>query len=209
MPSQRIAALIVAWSAALWLWGAGIAPAQSTDVFLGFTGHIERQIHQDKQFFVDAQTCTEWFYKQQSQPDRPKSEGIGFSGRRPEVLPAIHASDCPGRYPGGLNAAREDFSSTQSALSISLTFYEFALVGDRDDDRLYNAGELRDVLESFELTYDRNRPDSVHLMILTDTFDTLRKTGGLERLMTGMGTLFEKGYRLSERDRSTLDQITK
>ncbi len=209
MSPQGITGLIVAWSAVLWLWGPSLAAAQSMDVFQGFTGHIERQIQQDKQYFVDAQTCTEWFYKQQKEPNRPKAEAIDFSGGQTNIRPVVQTSDCPGRYPGGLDAAREDFTSTQSALSISLTFYEYALVGDRDDDGLYSQAELRDVLESFELTYDRNRPDSVHLMVLTGTFDTLRKAGGLERLMTSMGTLFDKGYRLTDHDRSSLDQITK
>jgi hypothetical protein len=171
------------------------------NVFQAFTGHIERQIQRDKQSFHDAQICTEWFYKQQKKPDRPKAEGVAF--------PAVQTSDCSARYPGGLKAAREDFSSTQSALSLSLTFYQFALVGDRNDDGRYNASELQDVLESFDLTYDRNRPDSIHLIVLTGTFDSLRKAGGLENLMTSMGKLYDKGYRLTPRDRSTLDQITK
>lgn len=209
MSGQRSSALIVAWLLALWPCSPGSAAGQSVDVFQGFTGHIERQIQQDKQYFVDAQTCTEWFYKQQKQPDRPKAEGIGFSGRQSDAHPAIHTSDCPGRYPGGLNAAREDFSFTQSALSISLTFYQFALVGDRDDDSLYNSAELQDVLESFGLSYHNSGAASVHLAALNSTFDGLHRTGGLERLMTSMSALFDKGYRLSERDRSTLDQITK
>ena len=209
MSSHPVIALIVAWFAALWLWWPGIAAAQAMDVFQGFTSHIERQIQQDKQYFVDAQTCTEWFYKQQKQPDRPKSQGIDFSGRRPDIHPTVQTSDCPGRYPGGLNAAREDFSFTQSALSISLTFYEFALVGDRNDDGRYNQAELRDLLESFGLSYHQSGAASVHLAALTSTFDGLHKTGGLERLMASMGRLFDKGYRLTEHDRSTLDQITK
>jgi len=211
MSTHRSRALIVAWFAVLglWLWCPGPASAQFVDIFRDFTNHIERQIKQDKQYFVDAQTCTEWFYKQQKKPDRPQAEGIVFSGRRPDVYPAIQTSDCPARYPGGLNAAREDFSATQSALSLSLTFYEFALVGDRNDDGRYNPAELRDVLESFGLSYDRSSPASAHVTALTSTFDGLHKTGGLERLMTSMGTLFNKGYRLTPHDRSTLDQITK
>ena len=136
-------------------------------------------------------------------------EGIVFSGRRQDVYPAIQTSDCPARYPGGLTAARLDFSSTQSALSLSLTFYEFALVSDRNDDGRYNSAELQDVLESFELTYDRNRPDSIHLIVLTGTFDSVRKAGGMERLMTSMGMLYDKGYRLTPHDRSTLDHLTR
>jgi len=179
------------------------------DVFQGFTGHIERQIKQDKQYFVDAQTCTEWFYKQQKKPNQPKAEGIVFSDRPPAIHPAVQTPDCPARYPGGLNAAREDFSSTQSALSLSLTFYQFALVGDRNDDERYSAAELQDVLASFGLSYDRSGPASAHVTALTSTFDGLHKTGGLERLMTSMGSLYDKGYRLTPHDRTTLDQITK
>jgi hypothetical protein len=209
MSLHRPSALIVAWFAGLWLSWPGLVAAQSMDVFQGFTGHIERQIHRDKQSFVDAQTCTEWFYKQQKELNQPKAEGIFFSGRRPTVRPAVQTSDCPARYPNGLNAAREDFSSTQSALSLSLTFYQFALVGDRNDDKRYNAVELQDMLESFGLSYDRSRPASVYVTALNTTFDSIRKAGGLERLMTSMGTLFDKGYRLTPRDRSALDQISR
>ncbi len=209
MSIHRPSALIVAWLAGLWLWWPGPVTAQSVDVFQGFTGHIERQIHRDKQSFVDAQTCTEWFYKQQRKPGQSKAEGIVFSGRQPTVRPAVQTSECPARYPDGLNAAREHFSSTQSALSLSLTFYEFALVGDRNDDGHYNAAELQDMLESFGLSYDRSGSASAHVTALTSTFDGLHKAGGLERLMTSMGRLYDKGYRLTPHDRSTLDQITK
>ncbi len=201
--------LIVAWSACPWLCWPGLASAQFVDIYQDFTNHIERQIKQDKQYFVDAQTCTEWFYKQQKKPDQPKAEGIVFSDQLPAIHPAVQTADCPARYPGGLNAAREDFSSTQSALSLSLTFYQFALVGDRNDDGRYNAAELQDMLASFGLSYDRSGPASVHVTALTSTFDGLHKTGDLERLMTSMGTLYDKGYRLTPHDRSTLDQITR
>ncbi|MGH7146349.1 MAG: hypothetical protein ACREIJ_00395 [Nitrospiraceae bacterium] len=209
MSAHRSIALIVAWLGSLWLWWPGPVTAQSVDVFKAFTGHIEQQIKRDKQSFLDAQACTEWFYRQQRKPRQPKAEGIVFSDRQPPVHPALQTSDCPSRYPSGLEAAREHFSLTQSALSLSLTFYEFALVGDRNDDGRYNAAELQDMLESFELTYDKSRPDSVHVTALTGTFDSLRKAGGLERLMTSMGTLYDKGYRLTPHDRSTLDQITR
>src|SRR3989338_5296984 len=76
MSTHRSRALIVAWFAVLglWLWCPGPASAQFVDIFRDFTNHIERQIKQDKQYFVDAQTCTEWFYKQQKKPDRPQAE---------------------------------------------------------------------------------------------------------------------------------------
>jgi hypothetical protein len=179
------------------------------DIYQDFTDHIERQIRQDKQYFVDAQICTEWFYKQQIRPGQPKAEGIVFADQLPAIHPAVQTSDCPARYPDGLNAARKDFSVTQSALSLSLTFYEFALVGDRNDDERYSRAELQDMLESFGLPYDGNRPASAHVTALTSTFDGLHKAGGLERLMTSMGTLYDKGYRMTPQDRSTLDQITK
>ena len=73
MSLQRTSALIVAWFGSLWLLCPGLASAQSVDIFQGFTAHIERQIKQDKQYFVDAQICTEWFYKQQRKPDQPKA----------------------------------------------------------------------------------------------------------------------------------------
>lgn len=209
MSSQRVSALIVAWFAVLWLWWPGLASAQFVDIFKDFTNHIERQIKRDKQSFVDAQICTEWFYKQQKKPNQPKAEGIVFSDQRPVIQSAVQTSDCPAHYPGGLNAAREDFSSTQSALSLSLTFYQFALVGDRNDDGRYNPAELQDILESFGFSYDRTGPASAHVAALVSTFDGLHKTGGLERLMASMGTLYDKGYRLTPHDRSTLDQITK
>ena len=211
MSIHRSGALIVAWLAGLWLWWPGPVTAQSlaVDVFQGFTGHIERQIHRDKQSFVDAQICTKWFYDQQKKPGQPKAEGIVFSGRLPTVRPAVQTSDCPARYPDGLTAAREHFSTTQSALSLSLTFYQFALVSDRNDDERYNRAELQDMLESFGLSYDGSRPASVHVTALTTTFDSIRKAGGLERLMTSIGSLFDKGYRLTPRDRSALDQISK
>jgi len=88
-------------------------------------------------------------------------------------------------------------------------FKEAKLVGDRNDDERYNAAELQDVLESFGLSYDRSSPASAHVTALTSTFDGLHKTGGLERLMASMGTLYDKGYRLTPKDRTTLDQITK
>ena len=209
MLPMHMRALIVAWSGVLWLCGPSIATAQSVNVFQGLTGHIEQQIKRDKQSFLDAQTCTEWFYEQQKKPNQPKAEGITFSGLRPGIYLAIQTADCSVRYPGGLNAAREDFSSTQSALSLSLTFYEFALVGDRNDDGRYSPAELQDMLESFGLSYHRDGMASVHLTALTSTFDGLHKTGGMERLMTSMGTLYDKGYRLTPHDRSTLDQSTK
>jgi len=202
-------ALIVAWFSSLLLSGSGLAVAQPVDIFRELTGHIERQIQRDKQDFVDAQVCTEWFYEQRRTPRQPKAVGVAFTEREGRARTVIRPADCPARYPGGLTAAREDFSTTQSALSLSLTFYEFALVGDRNDDGRYNAAELKDVLESFDLAYDRNRPDSIHLMVLTNTFDALHGAGGMERLMASMGALYDKGYRLTPSDRATLDKMTR
>ena len=181
--------------------------ADQDEVFGLLAGHIQKQILADKQTFVGAQTCTEWFYKQQYQkPPRPKVEGIAFRPTRTTRLPG-EAPDCRTRYPGGLAAAREDFSRTQSLLSLSLTFYEFALVGDRNDDQRYSTGELRDMLESFGLPFDAAHTSAAHLATLQAAFDKVHSTGGLESLMTSMSTLYDKGYRLTRRDRAALDRV--
>lgn len=203
MSKARTRALIVAWSGLLALAVPAVTFAQSVSVFQGLIKHINRQIQQDKRAFHDAEVCVQWFYKQQKKPTLPKAEGIAWSGQ------PINASNCAARYPGGIDAAREDFSATQSALSLSLTFYEFALVGDRNDDDRYSAAELQDIVESFGLAYDQARPASAYLAELQTTFDMVHKAGGMEKLMTGMNALYDKGYRLTPRDRSAIDHVSK
>jgi len=177
--------------------------AESDEVFSGFTSHIARQIASDKHGFMDAQVCTQWFYRHRDrQPARPPVQGVAYR------TAVGDASDvCPKRYPGGLDAARDAFGRTQSTLSISLTFYELALVGDRNDDQRYSGRELQDLLEACGLPYD-GRSSSQHLAALTGHFESLHRSGSLDRLMAGMSALFDKGYRLSQHDRAALDKIS-
>ena len=124
------------------LWAGTTEPHS---VFQAFTSYIQRQVEADKQLFVDASSCTEWVYKRERDKSRePRAEGIALRPSRPGPdapdapnamgTERVSSIDCRSRYPRGLEGAREDFSRTQSTLSLSLTFYEFALVGDRDDD---------------------------------------------------------------------------
>ena len=39
-------------------------------------------------------------------------------------------------------------------------------------------------------------------------FDAVRKTGGLDILMTSMGLLYDKGYRFTAPDRADLNRIS-
>ena len=45
------------------------------------------------------------------------------------------------QYPGGLDDGPQGFNQPEVPLSVSLTFYEFALVGDKDDNNTYSANE--------------------------------------------------------------------
>lgn len=193
----------------LLLWA--IVPAQAlirNDIFSQFSEHIRRQVDVDKLAFATASECTHWFYKREREkPSRSPVQGIAWRARRNPWLLAILTAepsvDCPRLYPEGLASVREDFSRTQSSLSFSLTFYEFALVGDKDDDRAYSDTELRDVLQSLEVRL----PDASHLRALTEQFDVLHRQGNLDQLMTSMGLLYEKGYRFSDADKAELSQV--
>lgn len=121
----------------------------------------------------------------------------------------VGETQCDARYPGGLEAAREEFTRAQGLLSLSLTFYEFALVADRDDDDQYSAAELRDIMDSFGLFFDSAGPSAGHAKALNTKFDALRATLGLDRLMDSMGALYEKGYRLTSRDQAALSRISR
>lgn len=198
---------------AIGLWDAGPTPVQaeiteSNNVFGRFTAHIREQIKLDKQGFADAQVCTEWFYKERAKkPPRPAAQGVSYRTGQKIAKPTRGESDCRRRYPNGLEAAREDFSRTQSSLALSLTFYEFALVGDRNDDGRYSATELQDILESFNLSFDAERSPTVQANTLNAKFDALRKAGSLDALMVSMGLLYDKGYRLTAQDRAAIDRI--
>jgi len=196
---------------ALWLWPAppAASAAEPPDVFSRFTAHISRQIQSDKLSFIEAEACTHWFYRQQRKPKpRPQAQGVAWPAR-PALGGLVDDTECATRYPGGLDAAREGFSRAQGLLSLSLTFYEFALVADRDDDDQYSAAELRDIMDSFGLSFDSAGPSAGHAKLLNTKFDALRETLGLDRLMESMGALYEKGYRLSSRDQAALSRFSR
>jgi hypothetical protein len=197
-----------------WLWwsvpsSAVAEPPASSDVFASFTRHIQLQIRSDKQSFAEAHTCTEWFYKQNGKKStRPPAQGVSMPAERETLRPVFEVSQCQTRYPGGLDAARQDFSRTQSFLTVSLTFYEFALVGDRNDDGSYSAAELQDILSSFGLAFDEAHDQGIPLAALNAQFDQLHKAVGLDVLMTSMGILYDKGYRFTSTDRDEVNRIS-
>ena len=179
-----------------------------TEVFRGFTSHISEQIRRDKIEFIEAQSCISWLYDQM----RKKPQN---SGPRPEKISFRWISeqkdewDCATRYPNGqegLQAAREEFSHTQQSLSFSLTFYEFALVGDRDDDGRYNGGELKDLFESFGMNFEDRLPSDTYLVSLKGKFDHLRGNRELQPLVKSMELLLEKGYRFTSADQEALNR---
>lgn len=195
---------------AMVLCGVTVLPAPSlalepSDVFSSFTGHIRRQIQTDKQSFIRADRCVQWFYGlQRKKPAPPAAQGVSF---RRDPRP-VQDFDCQTEYPGGLEAARADFSRTQSSLALSLTFYEYALVGDANDDGRYSTAELRDMLESFGLAYRRADAPAMQSALLEDKFDALRRTGELDVLMGSMGILYDKGYRFTSLDRAALNKVS-
>jgi len=188
----------------LFSWWAGHASAVRADsVFLQFTAHIARQVQIDKQQFAAAEVCTRWFY-QQLKPKAPNPLVRPTSGR---THPSSESDDCRMKYPRGIDGARDEWSRTQSSLSLSLTFYEFALVGDANDDGQYSEAELRDILDAFGLTVESGLPEPIMLTTLNNKFDAIRKFGGLELLMASMETLHGKGYRFTSQDREALNRV--
>ena len=183
------------------------------DIFAQFTQHIQRQADTDKQAFAVASQCMTWFYKQQRhKPAPPAVQNIAWS--RQTTSPGIVAesseqegSDCRMRYPGGLDAVRTDFQRTQAFLSLSLTFYEFALVGDGDDNSTYSARELHDMLTALNLASEPSLGTDAHLRSLTSSFDSLHEARGMEALMTGMGKLYDQGYRVTTADKAHLNRV--
>ena len=176
------------------------------DVFPRFTHHIQQQIEHDKQAFSRASGCTKWFYKQEKKPaPSPPVQRIGHES----ASSALTEDECHRQYLGGIDAVRADFARTQTLLSLSLTFYEFALVGDRDDDGLYSAGELQDLFHVLTLPYDAAHSPTVHAEALTDRFDNWYRARNLDSLMNSMGRLYERGYRVTPADRAELDRVMK
>src|SRR5262245_16407205 len=171
-------------------------------IFQQFTQHIGRQIHKDKQAFAQANTCVSWFYQEGKTPP-PTVQGIGWSSTTSSHLEVA----CHRHYPGGMDQARDDLAKTQALLSVSLTFYEFALVADRNDDEIYSPVELQDLLRSLTLSYHDEEPTSKQVATLTDRFDNWYRSRNMDALMQGMSDLYERGYRVTPSDRVELDRV--
>lgn len=198
-----------------------IAPASSAtagsraigiDVFAQLTQHIKRQADTDKQAFAIASQCMTLFYKQQRhKPAPPAVQQIAWIPAESSAFAAADSdaqeADCRKRYPDGLDAVRTDFQRTQALLSLSLTFYEFALVGDGDDNSLYSARELHDILVALNLADEPSLGAAAHLRSLTAQFDSLHDARGMEALMTGMGKLYDQGYRVTTADKAHLNRV--
>lgn len=179
------------------------AVALDTPVFPSFTSHIMKQVSIDKQAFVKASTCLSWFYHELKKPKPPVVEGVAW---RPASSVALE-HDCPTLYPGGMNEARDDFTKTQTLLSVSMTVYEFALVADYNDDQTYSTAELHDVFLALSLNYDEAESPSTSAEKLTSQFDRWYRSKSLEEVMKGMSHLYERGYRVTVRDRAELDEV--
>lgn len=197
---------------------AGMTPSilaangmNGVDVFAQLTQHIKRQTDTDKQAFAVASQCMTWFYHQQRRkPAPPAVQNIAWGGHVPRTSAEASgddAAECRTKYPGGIDAVRADFQRTQAFLSLSLTFYEFALVGDGDDNSLYSARELHDVLVALNLAAEPALGTDAHLRSLTSQFDSLHETRGMEALMTGMGKLYDQGYRVTTADKAHLNRV--
>ncbi|MEQ1794828.1 MAG: hypothetical protein ABL970_11605 [Nitrospira sp.] len=181
-------------------------PGKPSDVFRQFTQHIQRQIELDKTAFAQASGCTNWFYHQEKQPSAPPT---AQPVRLDLVLQPPSKEECLRIYPRGLESVRQDFDRTQTSLSVSLTFYEYALVGDRNDDSRYSREELQDLFLALALTFDPSRSPVAQATALAGRFNDWYRTRNLEHLMTGMAQLYEKGYRVSPADRAELERVTK
>jgi hypothetical protein len=115
--------------------------------------------------------------------------------------------DCLHAYPNGMDGARDDFAKTQTILAVSLTFYEFALVADRNDDAIYNPTEITDLLRSLSLSYYDGEPPSKQVTALTEQFDNWHRSRNMDALMQGMSDLYARGYRVTPSDRVELDRV--
>lgn len=196
-------------ASALVPFSSGAAQYESIDVFRQFTQHIRRQADSDKREFAETSQCMNWFYRRERQkPAPPAVEGISWTGPGHIRGRAIRSSlDCDARYPGGLEAVRKEFQRTQSSLSVTLTFYEFALVGDGDDNGVYSSNELRDILRALGLPPESAQGALGHVKALTGRFDSMHRSRSLESLMAGMTKLYDQGYRFTAADKANLDRV--
>ena len=175
---------------------------KENEIFEQFTQHIGRQIHKDKQAFAQANNCVSWFYKAKKMP--PASvQGISWHAT-PSSQPE---ADCLRNYPGGIDDARGDLAKTQALLSVSLTFYEFALVADRNDDAIYSTAETQDLFRSLSLSYHDGDLTQKLVAALTERFDSWYHKRNMDALMQGMNDLYERGYRVTPSDRVELNRV--
>lgn len=207
-PEHRPESRLLAAGVFLTVLMCGLFPGDSSGrestIFQQFTQHIGRQIHRDKQAFAQANSCVSWFYKAKKPPP-PAVQGISWNAT-PSSQPEV---DCLRDYPGGMDEARDDFAKTQSLLSVSLTFYEFALVADRNDDAIYSPAELQDLFRSLTLSYHDGDPTPQQVTALTERFDSWYRSRNMDALMQGMSDLYERGYRVTPSDRVKLDRMMK
>ena len=171
-------------------------------IFQQFTQHIGRQVHKDKQAFAQANNCVSYFYTLKKMPP-PTVQGISWNAT-PSSQPNV---DCLRHYPGGMDEARNDLAKTQAILSVSLTFYQFALVADRNDDAIYSPTELQDLFRSLSLSYYDGDPIPKQVTALTERFDSWHHRRNMDALMQGMSDLHERGYRVTPADRVELDRV--
>src|SRR5262245_14547373 len=179
--------LIVIFVGSLTTGTASAAAGIENTVFPQFAKYIVRQVHRDKQAFTQASTCLSWFYKGSKTSPPPTGQGIAWQ-QTVQLEPATH---CPRTYPGGMEAAREDFSRTQTLLSVSLTVYELALVADHNDDHAYNSAELHDLFASLSLPLDATDSARSPLQTLTARFDHWYRARNLDEVMKGMSILYD------------------
>ena len=189
---------------ALFMGGVSWA-AIDTGVFEGFVHHIAQQITRDKVDFAVAESCTTWFYEQLRKSPGARPDVKRLSSSVAEGDPDAHP--CAGRYPG-INEAREAFAHTQSTLSLSLTFYQLALVADRDDDERYDAGELQDMLASLNVAPLQGDQSLQLLAKLKGKFDDVRETVEFTTLTDSMQALYNKGYRFTQADQTAMGRVT-
>jgi len=201
-PEARLLAAGVFLTVLMFALFPGDSSGRENAIFQQFTQHIGRQIYKDKQAFAQANSCVSWFYKAKKTPP-PAVQGISWNATtssQPEV-------DCLQNYPSGIDDARDDFAKTQTLLSVSLTFYEFALVADRNDDASYGPAELQDLFHSLTLSYSDKAPTPKQVTALTERFDSLYYSRNMDVLMQGMSDLYERGYRVTPSDRVELDRV--
>ncbi len=183
---------------------AGVSRAAvDNDVFEGFVRHIVQQVDRDKAEFVAAESCTTWFYEQLRRTPRAPAGAyrLSFAAGAPASI------SCARQYPG-IDAARAAFAKSQSTLSLSLTFYQLALVADRDDDERYDAVELRDILDSLRVSRWEREDHPRPLARLNGAFDDAREAAAFTVLTDGMEMLYRKGYRFTRVDQAAMGRVT-